>query len=265
MAEPVDHLLTLRAEVMAKHYQKLRDQVGRSWEHRNRRYVFLLCMLAVAALLSFVQGPIVQALGRGSSTELSDLVKRLPSVNNLEVAWSIVATLLAYNASVVFDLFMIVFLVAAFYLTADLFHRSRLLVDSYAYLALVEGDIRRALQFGNQDVAFSKEGAFYRVTVSRMSPLVGIANKWMLLCLLGFFFAVRIRGDYPVDGIPWNSPALADMATWMTWARTHFLFVLDMLTTALTVPLLAGYLFLRPRSEAKLREAVAKEMAKTQS
>ena len=253
-----DHeFVSMQAGALVEHYQKNRKTMSRSWEQRNRRYIFLICLLAVAALLSFVQGPVVQALAQLSANELSTLIGKLSTLNSLEVA-SIVASFLVYNASVVFDLLMIVFLVAVFYLTADLFHRSSMLVSSYVYLALMEAEIRTVLRLSDEFVAFTKESSFYKATGRRLSFLIGAANKGMLGCLLVAFFASRLLGDYPRDGLPLGVPTPADLGPWLLWARKNFLFLLDVLTAGLTMPLFWGYLTLKPPSESELREAMTK-------
>jgi hypothetical protein len=262
MSDPIDDLTKLQATALARHYQRIREQVTRAWEQRNRRYVFLVCMLAVAALLSFVQAPIVKNLGEGSSVELSALIKKLPNANNLEVLWNILVTLLVYNAAVVFEVLMIVLLVAVFYLTADLYHRSSLLVDLYLYLALLETEIRSALRLGKRQVAFTREGPFYRVTGTRMSLLIGAANKGMLGCLLFLFFATRLLGDLSFDGLPSGIPTHDNFTAWLAWARKSPLLVLDVVTALMTLPLYLGYLWLGPRPEAKMRDAIALEVDK---
>jgi hypothetical protein len=253
----------LQAQTLVDHYHKVREYVTRAWEQRNRRYVVLVALLAVAALLSFVQGPIVQAIGTETSIELKSQLPKLRDATNLEVVWNILATLIVYNAAVVFDVLMIVFLITIFYLTADLFHRSRLLVDLYLYLALMEPEIRSVLKLSDAHVAFTREGAFYRVIMGRtpLGFLISFANRWMLGCLLLLFFAVRLYGDYPDEGMPRSMPTSADLATWLK--RKNILFGLDVLTALLTLPLYWGYFRLRSWPEDKMREEIAAEARKS--
>jgi hypothetical protein len=252
----LDGLATVRAEALVEHYQKTREQLTRDWVERNRRYSLLVAMLAIAAMLSFVQGPVVQALGRLSTGELSTLLGRMTTLGNPELS-SIVASLLVYNASVIFDLLMIALLVLAFYLMTDLFHRSSILGAGYVYLALMEREIRGALLLGVAHIAFTREGAFYQASGRRMSKLIGWANKGMLGALLVLFFAARLFTDFPQDWFPLRLPDPRNLATWPQWATRNFLFLLDVITALLTARMFWGYLVLKPPSEAKVRAAIA--------
>jgi len=257
--DALDGLATVRAQALVEHYQKTREQLTRDWVERNRRYSLLVAMLAVAAMLSFVQGPIVQALGRLSTGELSALLGKMTTLGNPDLS-SIVASLLVYNASVIYDLLMIAFLVLAFYLTTDLFHRSSMLGSGYVYLALMEHEIRGALLFGEEHAAFTREGAFYRATGRRMSKLIGWVTKGMLATLLVLFFAARLLTDFPQAWSPLRLPDPGNLATWLQWAARNFLFLLDVITALLTARMLWGYLVLRPPSEAKVRAAIAQSV-----
>jgi hypothetical protein len=251
----LDGLAVVRATALVEHYQKTREQLTRDWVERNRRYSLLVAMLAVAAMLSFVQGPLVETLGRVSRNELSALLAKLTE-GSPDLS-SIVASLVVYNAAVVFDLLMIAFLVLSFYLTTDLFHRSAMLGSGYVYLALMEREIRAALLLGEAHTSFSKEGAFYRTTGFRMSRLIGRANKGMLGCLLVLFFAARLLADFPLGWFPMRLPQRGDIAAWPQWSTRNFLFLLDVITALLTARMYWGYLMLKSPSEAKVREAIA--------
>jgi hypothetical protein len=253
-AHALDGLATVRAEALVEHYQRTREQLTRDWVDRNHRYSLLVALLAVAALLSFVQGPVVQALGALSTTELSSL---LGKVSNGPDPWALIASLIIYNAAVVFDLLMIAFLVLVFYLMTDVFHRSGILGSGYVYLSLMEHEVRAALLLTESHTAFTREGAFYRATGRRTSKLVGRANKGMLGCLLVLFFAARLFTDFPQEWLPLR-PAPADVATWTRWATRNFLFFLDVVTALLTARMFWGYLVLRAPSETAVREAIAR-------
>ncbi len=254
--DALDGLAAVRATALVEHYQKTREQLTHDWVERNRRYSLLVAMLAAAAMLSFVQGPVVQALGRLSTGELSTLLGKVTTLGNPDLS-SIVASLLVYNASVVFDLLMIGFLVLSFYLMTDLFHRSSILGSGYVYLALMEREIRGALLLGEEHAAFTREGAFYRATGRRMSKLIGWANKGMLGALLVLFFAARLFTDFPTDWLAGHAPGRGDVAAWPQWATRNFLFVLDVITALLTARMFWGYLVLKAPSEAAVREAIA--------
>ena len=89
-AHALDGLATVRAEALVEHYQRTREQLTRDWVDRNHRYSLLVALLAVAALLSFVQGPVVRALGALSTAELSSL---LGKVSGSPDPWGILASL----------------------------------------------------------------------------------------------------------------------------------------------------------------------------
>jgi hypothetical protein len=254
-AHALDGLATVRAEALVEHYQWTREQLTRDWVDRNHRYSLLVALLAVAALLSFVQGPVVRTLGALSTTELSSL---LGKASGSPDPWGILASLVIYNAAVVFDLLMIAFLVLVFYLMTDVFHRSGILGSGYVYLSLMEHEVRAALLLTESHTAFTREGAFYQATGRRMSKLVGRANKGMLGCLLVLFFAARLFTDFPQEWLPLRLPAPADLAAWTRWATRNFLFFLDVVTALLTARMFWGYVVLRAPSEAAVREAIAK-------
>lgn len=251
-----DTLTAVRATALTGHYQTIREQLNNSWEQRNRRYSLLVAMLAVAALLSFVQGPLVQALGRLSTSELATLLAKLPTLSSPDVA-NLVASFLVYNAAVVFDSLMIAFLVLSFYLMTDLFHRSSMLASSYVYLALVEGEIRNVLLLRDTDVAFTREGSFYNVTGFGMTRLIGGMNKGMLGLLLLLFFGSRLLNDSPQDLLPMRWPEPTDFAAWGGWARRNFLFALDVVSGLLTLVMYLGYLMVKSPSEPEVRAAIA--------
>jgi hypothetical protein len=254
--DALEALVTVRAEALVEHYQKTREQIGRDWLERNRRYSWLVAMLAVAALLSLVQGPVVQALGRLSTKELSALLEKVSALGNPDLS-NIVATLLVYNGALIYDLLMIAFLVMTFYLMTDLFHRSAILASGYVYLALMETEIRRELMLGAAHAAFTRDGPFYQATGAHMSRLVGRANKGMLGCLVVLFFAARLFTDFPQGWFPLRVPDPSNLATWPQWATRNFLFLLDVVTALLTARMFLGYVVLKPPSEAKVRAAIA--------
>jgi len=249
----LDNLTGVRATALVDHYQKTRDQVSRAWEQRNHRYLLLVGLLAAAIVLSFAP-IIVELVGRYTLVELSEVLKKA-APGNKDTAKDVAALSLAARWDVVLTIVMIVVLVSVFYMMTDLFHRSSLLVSSYVYLALVENEIRSVLQ---TNVAFTREGSFYRATGARMSVLIGLVNKGMLGCLLFVFFTLRLLFDYRDGLIPLGLAERSNLPAWAVWAQGNFLFLFDVLALLLTAGMYLGYLTLRTPSETTVREAVVR-------
>ena len=188
------------------------------WERRNRQFLVLMGLLAAAALVTIFQEPLL------AFVLLHYLALQKPTDGEL-----IIASLpLAYRVVVTF------LLVAVFYLMANLYHRSGVIINYYQYLGVLEGKIRHALGFSPDEIAFSREGRFFDITGSRMTRWIGFSYKLILGSLILLFFVSRIWFDLPTE---WFSPRVAtpeDVIKWYGWLIGNFFFVIDVLIGAPT-------------------------------
>ena len=137
-------------------------------------------------------------------------------------------------------------LVAVFYLMANLYHRSSLIINYYSYLGQIERKLRAELGLGTNRVGFTREGEFYRDTGRRMSSLIRLCYKLVLCALLALFFTSRMLIDLPNDlAVLLQLPRDHVFA----WVTKNFLFVLDVLLCVLTTILFLAYAFVRAKPD----------------
>jgi hypothetical protein len=137
-------------------------------------------------------------------------------------------------------------LVAVFYLMANLYHRSSLIVNYYRYLGRLERDLRTELGLGPSTVGFTREGEFYRDTGRSMSTLIRLCYKLVLCSLLALFFTSRMLIDWPNDLAVLMQLPRDHVVAWVT---QNFLFVLDVLLCVLTTILFLAYAFVRAKPD----------------
>jgi hypothetical protein len=217
-----------RAVALTEHYQKTYELALHLWERRNRQFVTLAAVLAVAAVVSILQDPLIAATGvylKKTLTEEQVVLASLPQ------AYSVVVTFL---------------LVAVFYLMANLYHRSSLIVNYYRYLGRLERDLRTELGLGPSTVGFTREGEFYRDTGRSMSTLIRLCYKLVLCSLLALFFTSRMLIDWPNDLAVLMQLPRDHVVAWVT---QNFLFVLDVLLCVLTTILFLAYAFVRAKPD----------------
>jgi hypothetical protein len=174
-------LRVARAGALVEHYQKTFELALRFWERRNSLFLILIAVLALAAILSVLEQPITTILTEALQRQLGgdqingtikDQIKEgMPQAFNLTIA---------------------ALVVAIFYLTANLYHRTGSIMSLYVYLAHLENSIRHELEISGAEHAFSREGDFYRSHGFRMSRFIGLSYKFVLGLLLLSFFALRI-------------------------------------------------------------------------
>jgi hypothetical protein len=223
-----------RAATLAEHYQKTYELALHLWERRNRQFVTLAAVLAVAAVCSILQDALITAarlylegLLKDAKTDVKVVLEALPQ---------------AYNVVVTF------LLVAVFYLMANLYHRSSLIVNYYSYLGRLERDLRADLGIGPSQIGFTREGEFYRHTGRGMSTLIRLCYKLVLFALLALFFTSRMLIDWPNDlAVLLQLPR--DHV--FSWVAQNFLFVLDVLLCVLTTVLFLAYAFVRAKPDSE--------------
>jgi len=226
---------------LTEHYQKTFELVLHFWERRNRQFLVLMGLLAVAALATIFQHPLIAGirayLAEHKLTD-SELVASLP---------------LAYRVLVTF------LLVAVFYLMANLYHRSGVIINYYQYLGVLERRIRDELGFSADELAFSREGRFYKITGSRMTRWIGFSYKLILGSLMLLFFVSRVWFDLPTEGPPLRVASPDDVVRWYSWLIGNFFFVIDVLIGIPTLWLFWRYARLSAMTDARVREALVRQ------
>ena len=239
---PGDDLARVRASALVDHYQKTYELVLHFWERRNQQFLVLMGLLAAAALATIFQHPLVAGirtyLQEHKLTD-SELVASLP---------------LAYRVVVTF------LLVAVFYLMANLYHRSGVIINYYQYLGVLERKIRDALGFSPDEIAFSREGRFYRITGSRMTRWIGFSYKLILGSLILLFFVSRIWFDLPTVWLPLRVASPDDVVRWYGWLIGNFFFVIDVLIGVPTLWLFWRYARLSAMSDAQVRQEIQQQL-----
>ena len=230
-----DRLVRARIDALTEHYQKTYELVLHFWERRNRQFLILVGVLAVAALATIFQHPLLAA----AKAYLEE-----KKIANAELAEALP---LAYRVIVTF------LLVAAFYLMANLYHRSGVIINYYQYLGLLEQRIRNEFGFGPNDVAFAREGRFYRVTGSRMTRWIGFSYKLVLGSVTLLFFASRIWFDLPSQWPP-RVAGPEDVVRWYGWLIGNFFFVIDVVVAIPTLWLFWRYARLSAMRDARVLE-----------
>ena len=224
----------VRAAAMVEHYQKTMELVTHHWERRSRQFVTLVAVLGGAALVAFARHLIAPALA-------SLILERFPALDR---------TLVDGLTPVAADLLLAFLVISVFYLTASLVNRTSVINNYYGYLEGLEAEIKPALQLRPGQVAFAREGDFYRIAGSDISKLIARCYKGVLGSLLVFFFAARLFFDFPTDV---SSLPPLDRAAILTFVAKTFLFVIDVLIVVPTTWLFVRLVRLKPLSNEEIQ------------
>ncbi len=168
------------AKYLVDHYQKTYELTYRLWQGRNKTFLILLGAIGVATVVMF------PALGARSilflyvrhSLGLSD-----PELKNVQSGFP-------------FGILQAIFLFVIFYLTVNLYHRSRYVLRNYAYLGLLEKEIRQELKLAASTFAFTRESSFYWRQRDAFAPWVKVVYIGLLSVLLLTFLLATIYGDW---------------------------------------------------------------------
>ncbi len=217
-------LATLRAAVLAEHYQKTMELVIHHWERRSRQFVTLVAVLAGAALVAFARPLIAPAL---KEVFLKYVPLKDANLTRLDALTPVAG-----------DLILAFLVVTVFYLTANLVNRTSIITNYYVYLQRIEPELRKALEISPSQVVFSREGDFYRAVGAYNSRLIGRSYKAILGLLLLFFFAARLFFDFPQDLPPLQIPN-RELA--LEWVAKCFLFAIDVVIFVATARLFARF------------------------
>lgn len=169
------------AQILTEHYQKTFELTYEVWKDRNKLFVYLVLTTGIG-LLFLLRVPEFDKL----------LVETIVSILKIEDKSRI--TQLYTNFP--FNVLLSAILVIVFYLMQKLYSTNLSVFRYYLYLGAVEDEIRKALNFPNDSIAFTREGKFYW---NRRSIAQNI-SKWsyvlvILVTLLPYAF-LKIQGDF---------------------------------------------------------------------
>jgi len=132
--------------VLTEHYQRSYEVTYKLWRQRNRTFLVLLAVIAVAALMTL-------SPSGGHPLLLDYLLKFLGETDPARVA--------QLQSAFPFQLVDSIVLLGVFYTMVNLFHRASAVLRGYAYLAAMEDEIRARLGLDEKCVSFTREGRFY--------------------------------------------------------------------------------------------------------
>lgn len=166
--------------VLTEHYQRSYEVTYKLWRQRNRIFLILLAVIAVAALMTVSPS--------GAHPLLLDyLLKSLGVTDPAEVA--------SMQRSFPFQLVDSIVLLGVFYTMVNLYHRASSVLRGYAYLAAMEIEIRGRLGLDAKSLSFTREGGFYQVCRTPGLKTVKYAYALLLGLLLIGFLVGRVRYD----------------------------------------------------------------------
>jgi len=166
---------------ITEHYQKTFELTYETWKERNRLFVYLVLVTGVGLLLvlqvpeagNFLVDSVVKILGITDEGRIAQLHKDFP----LEIILSII-------------------LIIVFYLMQRLYSTSLSVLRNYAYLAALEGEIRKNLALSENSISFTREGTFYWGRRSFAQTV----SKWnyvlVLLIILLPYIVLKLVSDF---------------------------------------------------------------------
>ena len=169
-----------KPELLVQHYQDTYQLTYQLWQQRNRLFLTLLGVVALASLLTYA-----------------------PETNSILLSWIGKAVGITdhnkLTAGIPFALMQAVVLAVVFYLMVNLFHRALYILRNYRYLGALESEIREALQLKEADHAFMRESRFY--WFDRPWPLGTV--KYVYVVFLGVLLVAFLGGRLYTDWGNW--------------------------------------------------------------
>jgi hypothetical protein len=172
--------------MVVDHYQKTYEVTYELWNARNRLFPTLAGVIGGGAFLAF----------------------RVPGADSLFVA--VIGGLVQLDAQtqaalqegITYQILQTVLLVVVFHLLLDLYRHTQDITRNYLYLAGLEDEIRQALGFTAEKIAFTRENVFYLKHRVRLLGGVRYVYSIVLGLLLALFLYARISDDIHL-GSPW--------------------------------------------------------------
>ena len=212
------HSSRSRVGALAAHYQHVSEVSLRIWEERNRKFLHLMAVVAIAVLLTYdaqtIMRVVLEAVAKHYSLELPSRVdESLPYV-------VLHGLLLAF----------------VFYLMTDVYRLTSTIMSNTNYRKGLEHDLRGELQLVQDQYSYSFELGYQTWKPSRLKAIVG----WFYVILLGgmlvLFLVFRVTSDWPQNGFTWPPGA-----SWKDVLRLHFLLIADFVLGSATLLMFLGY------------------------
>ncbi len=169
-----------KTELIVEHYNRTADLTSRFWQQRNATFLVLVAVVGIAALLT-------------SPDSMNLFSAALSALLHLERAERE-----AIHTGLPYTVIHVGLMVTVFYLLVTLYHRHASIVRNFVYLGLLEQEIRRDLNIGERDIAFSRESSFYFENQSLILRIMKLLYTLILGGLLAAYFFLRLASD--LDG-----------------------------------------------------------------
>lgn len=171
---------TKTAELLVEHYQKTYEVTYELWNARNRQFPTLAAVIGGGTFLAF-RVPGATSL---FVAVIGGLVKLDP------------ATQQSLQSGVTYQILQTVLLVVVFHMLLDLYRHTQDITRNYQYMAGMEAEIRQALGFSADKIAFTREDVFYNKHRVRLLGGVRYVYSVALGVLLALFLYARISDDF---------------------------------------------------------------------
>lgn len=167
-----------RTRILFEHYRDTVTLATTLRDERNRFFLYLLIAIAIGILFAsdaFAGYPLLDTINRyleiGLETEA--LARTLP-----------------------YQILQALILAAVFFLMMNLYHHSVSVLRYYAYISLLETEVRAPLELADEAVAFTRESGFYW---RNRPPLLGLTKYFYALIIgvaLGLYMTAKGVGDW---------------------------------------------------------------------
>jgi hypothetical protein len=225
-----------RVTVLADHYHRAAEQASDRWLERNRQFLFLVGVLALAVLATANPGE--------TDSFFVGLLAKFAGVTDADIG--------KLRESFPYVVLHGLLVVLVFYFMTDVFRLNANIIRNYEYLRGLERDIRDELALDPGSTAFSKETDFYDEFKVKGNWAVKVAYVLIVGGMLAFFLLFRLTSDWPSAGL-----GLAQLGSWQDfalWLLKHLLLTVDLVVGGMTVLMYLAYArlsFFPPRRRRK--------------
>ena len=212
--------MSARANALVKHYHETYELTYKARKDRNYFFLLLLTTLAIAALITY--SPKLDDAPAAAQKSESTISGSQQVVTRKDGRNSFFLTVLCYvvlkdgkstdcvpgsngqpetqldKFTKVFphDVFNVLVSAIVFYLMLNITNLTSTISRYYHYLSRLEQEVRRELSVGRSDVAFAREGKFYKSHGTPMQRVI----RWSYVILIGIYFYLRIASELQLDG-----------------------------------------------------------------
>lgn len=175
-----------KTRLIVEHYKMTAQATFRLWQQRNTTFIVLVAVIGLALLITVAPKLFFNLL----------LTYAYREAALVDTHWR------EFAASVPFTIIQVALMVAVFYLMVNLYHRHASIIRNYAYLGLVEQEVRRDLGLAEKDIAFTRESGFY---FENQTFILRVMKGFYALILGGVllaYFAIRLWSDFESENLP---------------------------------------------------------------